>query len=111
MPVDDNANAKPRVRKPRKHAQHLNIIFEACLAARPWASSFASIALPAPSLVFRTPHFTTRPSPNWSPVRTGFPPANWISTIFSLSAMAPVSSFSVATILRVATSITWPVEG
>ena len=51
------------------------------------------------------------PLPNWSPAADGLPPAKSISSIFSLSAFAPFSSCSVATICLVRTSITSPVDG
>ena len=54
---------------------------------------------------------TTAPTPNWHPARTGLPSAKSISSIFSLWTAVPCSSVSEATIFRVATSMTSPVDG
>ena len=59
----------------------------------------------------RVRYFATRPTPNWSPVFTTFPPFQWTSTIFSLCTSRPFSSFSAVTIFFVFTSITSPVDG
>ena len=57
-------------------------------------------------------HFAgTRPTPNWFPARTGWSPTKSISSSFSLCTSAPFSSVKPVMILRVATSITSPVDG
>ena len=51
------------------------------------------------------------PKQNWSPARTGRPPAKSICSSFSVSTCRPFSSSSVATTFRLAMSITSPLDG
>ena len=53
---------------------------------------------------------SARPMPNWFPARQGRSPRKSISNSCSLCASLPCSSFSPATILRVAASLTSPVD-
>src|SRR5262249_23722353 len=56
-------------------------------------------------------HFHRRPTPNWSPFRTGTPSRNTTSTIFSLWTWRPCSSRRAVTSSLVFTSNTSPVDG